>query len=118
MVKNPPAKQETQIRSLGQEDPLEKEVATHVCWVHMLDGYYWLRAVTVRPLFSNFSRHLLTSRPLLLRIWRLDHNFFHSTTSGNFNIYISLLSNNLLHNLWASLIHFTILSTVKGKDGK
>ena len=29
MVKNPPAKQETQVRSLGREDPLEKEMATH-----------------------------------------------------------------------------------------
>ena len=29
VVKNPPAKQETQVRSLGQEDPLEKEMATH-----------------------------------------------------------------------------------------
>ena len=29
MVKNPPAKQETQVRSLGQEDPLEKGMATH-----------------------------------------------------------------------------------------
>ena len=29
MVKNPPAMQETCIRSLGQEDPLEKEMATH-----------------------------------------------------------------------------------------
>ena len=28
MVKNLPAMQETQIRSLGQEDPLEKEKAT------------------------------------------------------------------------------------------
>ena len=28
-VKNPPAMQETQIWSLGQEDPLEKELATH-----------------------------------------------------------------------------------------
>ena len=28
-VKNPPAVQETQIPSLGQEDPLEKEIATH-----------------------------------------------------------------------------------------
>ena len=28
MVKNPPAVQETQVRSLGWEDPLEKEVAT------------------------------------------------------------------------------------------
>ena len=29
MVKNLPAMQETQIRSLGWEDPLEKEMATH-----------------------------------------------------------------------------------------
>ena len=28
-VKDLPAVQETQIRSLGQEDPLEKEMATH-----------------------------------------------------------------------------------------
>ena len=29
MVKNPPAMQETQIRYLGREDPLEKGKATH-----------------------------------------------------------------------------------------
>ena len=29
MVKNPSVKQETQVRSLGWEDPLEKEMATH-----------------------------------------------------------------------------------------
>ena len=29
MVKNPPAKQQTQVGSLGQEDPLEKDMATH-----------------------------------------------------------------------------------------
>ena len=29
MVKNPPAKQEMQIQSLDQEDPLEKEMATN-----------------------------------------------------------------------------------------
>jgi hypothetical protein len=28
MVKNSPAMQETRVRSLGQEDPLEKEMAT------------------------------------------------------------------------------------------
>ena len=28
-VKNPHAKQETQVPSLGQEDPLEKEMVTH-----------------------------------------------------------------------------------------
>ena len=29
MVKNPPAMQETQVQSLGQEDPLEKGMTTH-----------------------------------------------------------------------------------------
>ena len=29
MVKNSPAVQESQVRSLGQEEPLEKEMATH-----------------------------------------------------------------------------------------
>ena len=29
MVKNLPAMQETQVQSLGQEDPLEKGIATH-----------------------------------------------------------------------------------------
>ena len=29
MVKNLPAKQETQVKSLGQEYPLEEEMATH-----------------------------------------------------------------------------------------
>ena len=29
VVKNPPARHETQVRALGQEDALEKEMATH-----------------------------------------------------------------------------------------
>ena len=29
LIKNPPAMQETWVRSLGQEDPLEKGMATH-----------------------------------------------------------------------------------------
>ena len=29
MAKNPPAMQETQVPSLGWEDPLEEEMATH-----------------------------------------------------------------------------------------
>ena len=28
-VKNPPSKQETQVQSLGQEEPLEEGMATH-----------------------------------------------------------------------------------------
>ena len=45
-VKNPHAKQETQVWSLGQEDPLGKEMATHssilaweVSWQRSLGGY-------------------------------------------------------------------------------
>ena len=29
VVKNPPTMQESQVQSLGQEDPWEKEIATH-----------------------------------------------------------------------------------------
>ena len=29
LVKNPPARQEIWVQSLGQEDPLEKDMATH-----------------------------------------------------------------------------------------
>ena len=31
LIKNLPAMQETQVRLLGWEDPLEKEMATHLC---------------------------------------------------------------------------------------
>ena len=31
VVKNPPARQETQVGFLGQEDPLEEGMATHYC---------------------------------------------------------------------------------------
>ena len=43
MIKNLPATQETQVRSLRQEDPLEKEMTAHssvlawsYCVVHMI----------------------------------------------------------------------------------
>ena len=29
LLKNPPAMQKTQVQSMGQEDPLEKEMATY-----------------------------------------------------------------------------------------
>ena len=40
-VKRLPTMQETQIRSLGQEDPLEKEMAIHssiLAWKNPMDG--------------------------------------------------------------------------------
>ena len=45
MVKNLPAMKETQVQSLGQEDPLEKGMATHssilawrIPWIEELGG--------------------------------------------------------------------------------
>ena len=48
MVKNPPAMQETWVQSLGQEDPLEKEMATHsstLAWKNPMDGGAWQATV-------------------------------------------------------------------------
>ena len=42
MVKNPPAMQKTRVRSLGQEDPLEKEMVTqYSCLENPMDGEAW-----------------------------------------------------------------------------
>ena len=46
VVKNPPVMQEMQVRTLGQEDPLEEGMATHsiilawrIPWTESLAGY-------------------------------------------------------------------------------
>ena len=44
MVKNPPAKKETRVRSLGQEDSLKQEMATHssiLAWRIPMDRGAW-----------------------------------------------------------------------------
>ena len=44
MVKNPPAMQETRVKSLGWEDPLEKGMATHsniLTWRIPMDKGAW-----------------------------------------------------------------------------
>ena len=44
MVKNLPAIQETQVQSLGQDDPPKKKMATHsniLTWKNPMDGGTW-----------------------------------------------------------------------------
>ena len=56
MVKNLLAMQETQVQSLGQEDPLEKGMATHssvLAWRIPMDGGAWQATV----LGSHRVRH-------------------------------------------------------------
>ena len=55
LVKNPPAMQETQVQSLGGEDPLEKEMATHssipawkISWIEEPGGLQSMGSQRVR----------------------------------------------------------------------
>ena len=52
-AKNLPTMQETQVRSLGQEDPLEKDMATHssilasrIPWTEEPDGLQSMGSIT------------------------------------------------------------------------
>ena len=60
MVKNPPAVPETQVRSLGREDPLEGDMATHSsipAWrIHMDRGAWWAIVHVVAE--SDATEHL------------------------------------------------------------
>ena len=58
MVKNPPAKQETVVLILGQEDPLEKEMATHfmackIPWTEEPDGLQFMGSQKSQTRLSN-----------------------------------------------------------------
>ena len=62
MVKSLPVIQETQVRSLGQEDPLEKEMATHssilaweIPWTEEPDRLQSMGSQRVGPQLSNFT---------------------------------------------------------------
>ena len=55
VVKNPPAKQETQVHFLGLEDPLKKEIATHasvlaweILWIKEPGGLQSIASQKVR----------------------------------------------------------------------
>ena len=61
-VKNLPAMQEKQVQSLGQEDPLEKEMATHssiLAW-----GILWTeKPGGLQSMESQRVRHDLETKP-------------------------------------------------------
>ena len=60
LVKNPPAMQEIQVQSLGQEDPLEKETATrssilawNIPWTEELGRLQFMASQRIRHDFST-----------------------------------------------------------------
>ena len=71
MIKNLPARQETQVRSLDQENLLEKEMATHssifawkILWMEELVGYSpWghKESDTTSLSFLSFNWNSITS---------------------------------------------------------
>ena len=54
MVKNPPAMKKTQVRSLGEEDPLEEGMAIHssiLAWrITWTEGPGWLQSIGCKEL--------------------------------------------------------------------
>ena len=63
MVKNLPTMQETWLRSLGQEDPLEKEMATHsstlawrIPWTEEPGGLLALRGHKVSMMMALYNQ--------------------------------------------------------------
>ena len=71
MVKNPPAMQETGVSSLGQEDLLEKRMATHssilaweIPWTAEPGGLQSMGSQKVRhDLMTNTHTHTLPTMP-------------------------------------------------------
>ena len=72
LVRNPPAKQETQVQSLGGEDPLEKEMATYfsilaweIPWTEELDG---LQSVGLQKSQTQLSNNKRTTKRQIKRM--------------------------------------------------
>ena len=72
VVKNPPAKQETQVQSLGGEDPLEKEMATYsrilaweIPWTEELGG---LQSVGLQKSQTQLSNNRRTTKKQIKRM--------------------------------------------------
>ena len=84
MVKNPPAMQETWVRSLGQKDPLEKGMEIHsgilawrIPWTEEPDGlqsmgsqrvgHHWVTFTITNPVWSHLNLSHLKSAYFLIR---------------------------------------------------
>jgi len=53
-IKSPPATQETQVQSLGQEDPLEKGILQYSCLDNSMNGGAW--PATVYGVTKSWAR--------------------------------------------------------------
>ena len=66
IVKNLPAMQETWVRSLGGEDPLEKGMATHSCLGNSMDrGALWATSVEFQRVGHDSATLIFEGLPTL-----------------------------------------------------
>ena len=77
---NLPAAQETQVRSLGQEDPLEKKLATHssilaweIPWTEDPGGLQSLGLQRVGHDRATNTKHSAVTEPLAAAVTDLQH---------------------------------------------
>ena len=59
MVKNLPAMKKTQVQSLGGEDPLEEEIATHHSILAMDRGTWWATVHGVAGVGQDWSTNTI-----------------------------------------------------------
>ena len=92
-VKNLPAMKETQVWFLGQEDPLEKERATHsgilaweIPWTEEPGGLQSMGSRSVRHDWNNFTHSTCASMDCVPRygFWALKLDFLLCTLASHF----------------------------------
>ena len=71
------AVQKTQVQSLGQEDPLEKEMATHSNTLAMDRGVWWVTVHGQRSLvgYSPWGHKELDTKLLTFTFHMMENNF-------------------------------------------
>ena len=81
LVKNLPAMQETPVRSLGQEDPLEKEMATHssiLAWRIPMDrGAWWATVQRVRHVWVTKQKYIKWTNRFQINIHKISTIWFY-----------------------------------------
>ena len=106
VVKNLPAMWETWVRSLGQEDPLEKEVATHsiilawrILWTGEPGGLQLVGSQRVRHYWASNTHSSFSYLLLLFLPYSIKISWVHS--AGRFSYSIAF---NSFKNLWVGLL--------------
>ena len=92
MAKNLPLMQETWVWSLGQEDPLEKEMATHSsysCLENSMDrGAWWATVHGVTKSWTWLSNTQRTSSCFYWLFSYLKKNLYHFLSSTDFKVFL------------------------------